>query len=205
MVKILCASQEYLQWDIFLIFTCNMRKSFGTKPVLEWLDDNKWKMHFPNWDTYYLFSAEINKKSTTSICFGPISTSLGRSQCYFYWISQNNITSSPFMKMLAVFAWKENQSDVGNISHIHLFGKLCQLSEQSQTELFDLIRNNVVNIIKPEEFDDLIREGIIEHKYHVIQVQLDGLKYLIHTCNSQCLDPDKYGKLICHATNYQKS
>ena len=35
--------------------------------------------------------------------------------------------------------------------------------------------NNVVDIIKPEEVDDLIKEGIIEHKDDVIQVQLDGL------------------------------
>ena len=26
MVKNLCASQEYYQWDIFLTFTCNTRK-----------------------------------------------------------------------------------------------------------------------------------------------------------------------------------
>ena len=68
-----------------------------------------------------------------------------------------NIPSSPFLKMLAVFSCKENQDDVGNISHIHLLGKLCQLSEQSQIELFDLMSNNVVDIIKPEEVDDLIK------------------------------------------------
>ena len=50
--------------------------------------------------------------------------------------------------------------------------------------MFDLIRNNVVGIIKPEEVDDLIKEGIIYHKDDVIQVQLDGLTYLIHTCSS---------------------
>ena len=61
------------------------------------------------------------------------------------------------MNMLAVFSCKEYQSDVENISHIHLLGNLCQLSEQSRTELFDLISNNVVNIIKPEEVDELIK------------------------------------------------
>ena len=55
MVKILCAPQEYFQWDIFLTFTCNMRKHVGTKPIREWLDDKKWTMNFPNWDTYYFF------------------------------------------------------------------------------------------------------------------------------------------------------
>ena len=67
----------------------------------------------------------------------------------------SNSPSSPFLKMISVFSCKEYQADVGNISRICLLGKLCQLSEQSQTELFYLIRNNVVDIIKPEEVDDL--------------------------------------------------
>ena len=76
--------------------------------------------------------------------------------------------------MVAVFYCKEYQSDVGNISRIHLLGKIGQLSEQLRTELFDLIRNNVVDIIKPEEVYDTIKEGIVDHKYYVIQVKLDG-------------------------------
>ena len=68
--------------------------------------------------------------------------------------------------------------------------------------MFDLFSNNIVDIIKPEEVDDLIKEGIIEHKDDVIQVQLDGLTYLIHTCNSLCMVPDKDEKLIFSANNY---
>ena len=102
----------------------------------------------------------------------------------FLLIISINIPSSPFMRILAVFARKEYQADFVNLSHIHLLGNICQLSEQSQTELFDLTRNNVVDIIKPEEVYDLVKYGIIEHKVDVIQVQLDGLTYLIHTCNS---------------------
>ena len=73
-----------------------------------------------------------------------------------------------------------------------MLGKLRQLSEQSQTELFDFISNNVVGIIKSEEVDDQTKEEIIEYKDDVIQVQLDGLIYLIHMCNYRCLVPDKY-------------
>ena len=41
MVKNLCSSQEYYEWDVFLTFTCNMRKHFGTRPIREWLDNDK--------------------------------------------------------------------------------------------------------------------------------------------------------------------
>ena len=71
--------------------------------------------------------------------------------------------------------------------------------------MFDLIRNNFVDIIKPEEVDDLIKEVIIDHKDYLIQVQLDGLTHPIHTCNSCCLVPNKDGKLIFRTANYHKS
>ena len=95
--------------------------------------------------------------------------------------------------MLEVFAHKKYQTYVGNISHIYSLRNLFQLSEQSWIELFGLIKNNVVDIIEAETVNDLIKEGIIEHNNDVIQVQLNGLTYLIHTCNSQFLVHDKDG------------
>ena len=95
-----------------------------------------------------------------------------------------NSSSRPFLKLLAVFYRKEYQYKSGNITPIHLLGKNCQLSEHSRTEVFDLIRNNIVYIIKPEEVDDLIKEGNINKKAGVIQMQPDELIYLIHTWNS---------------------
>ena len=32
----------------FLIFTCNMRKHFGTKPIKIWVDSGEWKKNIPN-------------------------------------------------------------------------------------------------------------------------------------------------------------
>ena len=62
-VKILCASQEYFQWDIFLTFTCNSRKHLGTKPIREWLCDNEQTMNFTNWDTYYFCQQQQIKRA----------------------------------------------------------------------------------------------------------------------------------------------
>ena len=71
--------------------------------------------------------------------------------------------------------------------------------------MFDLITNIVLDIIKSLEVDDLIQEGIIDHKDDDIKVQLYGLTLLVHTFNYVCLAPNKYGKLICRATNDRKS
>ena len=106
-------------------------------------------MHFPNWDTNYFFKQQEIKRAlnqSASVLFLRVWEEV--SAIFIDYLS--NITSSLFLKMLVVFVRKEYQADVGNISYIHLLGKFCQLSEQSRTELFDLIRNNVVGIIKPE-------------------------------------------------------
>ena len=69
----------------------------------------------------------------------------------------------------------------------------------------DLIRNNVIDIIKPEEVESLIDEGYLKDEGELIEVLNDGSSVLAHTCNARCLVPDKDGNLICRATNYQKS
>ena len=70
MVKNLCASQEYFQWNIFLTFICNMRKVFGEKLIREWLDDNEWTMNFPNWDTYSFFHQKEIKRALYQSALG---------------------------------------------------------------------------------------------------------------------------------------
>lgn len=183
MVRNLCSSQEYFQWDVFLTFTCNMRKHFGTRPICEWLDNFEWTNNYPHWDTYTAFQQqEITRALHQSASGLFLRVWEEVSAIFINYLS--NSPSSPFPNMLATFARKEYQADVGNLSHIHLLGKLDSLTEHGKEELFDLIRNNVIDIIKPHEVDSLIEEGLIEYKDDVATVLIDGQTYLIHTCNS---------------------
>ena len=59
----------------------------------------------------------------------------------------SNSPSIHFLKKIAVYDSKEYQSDVGNLLHIHLLGKIHHFSEQSRAELFDFIRKNTIDII----------------------------------------------------------
>ena len=47
-IKNLMSSQKYHCFDMFLTFTCNTKKHFGTKPIKEWIDDNAWKRNIPD-------------------------------------------------------------------------------------------------------------------------------------------------------------
>ena len=57
MVRNLCMSQKYVQWDHFLTHTCNMKTHFGTAPVKNWMDGNEWKKNFPGY-----FNLEYDQK-----------------------------------------------------------------------------------------------------------------------------------------------
>ena len=89
----------------------------GKKPILEWLDDNKWTTHFPNWDTYSFFQQQEIKTALHQYALG-LFLRVWEEVSTIFIGDISNIPASPFMKMLAVFARKEYQAEVGNILHI---------------------------------------------------------------------------------------
>ena len=50
--------------------------------------------------------------------------------------------------------------------------------------LHEFVCNNIINIIKSNEINVLIKECIIKNKDNVIEVQTDGITYLIHMYNA---------------------
>ena len=89
-------------------------------------------MNFPNWDTYSFFQQQEIKRALHQSASGLFLRVWEQFSAILidYLI---NSPLSPFLKMLELFDFKEYQSDVGNISHIPLLGKLCQLSEHLRT------------------------------------------------------------------------
>lgn len=204
MVKNLCSSIEYFEWDVFLTFTCNMRKHFGTRPIREWLDSKEWVKGFPRWKYYTEFQQdEISRAMMQSASGLFLRVWEEVSAIFIDYLS--NSSSSPFKKMIAFFARKEYQASIGNLSHIHMLGKIKDMTEDSREFLYDLIRNNVVDLIKPEEVPGLIEEGYIASRYDIPEIQRDQETYLKHDCDSRCLVYNAQGELVCRATNYQNS
>ena len=85
-------------------------------------------MHFPNCDTYFFFKQQEIKRAlnqSASVLFLRVWEELSA----IFIDYPRNIPSSAFINILVVFSCKEYQDEVGNLSHIHLLGKLFQLSE----------------------------------------------------------------------------
>lgn len=118
-VKNLCASQKYHPMTFFLTFTCNQSMHFGIRHIKNWIDSNKWHIHFKGYD-YLNFSEQEEIKNSMSQAAAPL---LLRN-----WMEVRKILIdylydsplSPYAPVQAIFARDEYQGDAGNLPHIHM-------------------------------------------------------------------------------------
>ena len=107
--------------------------------------------------------------------------------------------SSPYKKLSAIFARKEYQVKQGNLSHAHMMIQLNwdEMSPDEKAFVDDLIRAGIFDIVRSDEVDDLINEGIFENEDDIIEVIGNAEKFLPHRCNDTCLVRRADGTLQC--------
>ena len=91
------------------------------------------------------------------------------------------------------------------MSHIHFLSKLPNMSNKSHEKLFNIVRNNVIDIIRPNKIDSLINKDYVKFKECSNNITEDCRMCLRYICNAYHLVPDENGNLICRAINYVKS
>ena len=99
----------------------------------------------------------------------------------------SNSSSRPFNRLIETFTSKEHQADEGNLCYVHLIVKI--LSFQDKNKLFELAQNDDIDIIKPDEIDNVLAKGVIHHKDDSIEFQIDVVACLNHHWHSSCLVP----------------
>ena len=119
MIKNLMSSQKYHLFDFFVTYTCNMKKHFGTKPIKEWIDDDKWTKHFPNYDT-------LTEKEKTEIreslqqAAAPLLLRAWNKSCRIFMDYLKTSPSSPFKRVESIFTHHEFQNrSHGNLPGLH--------------------------------------------------------------------------------------
>ena len=188
MVRNLCFSQKYAPWDNFLTYTCNQRTHFGTAPIKTWIDDGLWKKHYPGFN-------DLEPDEKKEIEEAMVESSAGMllrvwEETFLLFIEYLcKSTTSPFRKVNAIFARKEYQSSKGNLSHAHMM--ICLMwelmNEDKRTFVNDLIRASIFDIVRPDEIDRFMEDGIFTHREDVANVYENAMKFLPHVCNNACL------------------
>ena len=97
--------------------------------------------------------------------------------------------TSPFHPMRSMFARDEYQNTIGNLSHIHMMVEMDveSMSEKQKDVLEELIRAYVCDIVRDEDLEKLIDEGIIKSIDDVISIEKDASFFLPHKCFMRCL------------------
>ena len=101
--------------------------------------------------------------------------------------------------MTAIFARKEYQKDKGNLSHSHLMIRLdwSLMSDIESAFVDDLIRASICDIVRPDEVDKFVEEGVFTNEHDLFQVYEHAETYLPHRCNDRCIVKNEDGTLRC--------
>ena len=101
--------------------------------------------------------------------------------------------------------WRfEFQDSVGNLPHIHA---LIWLRDGEALDITrDRIRGSILELIRPEEVDPLIQEGLLSCAEEVMDVKALASRLLVHICNSRCKRRVGMndGELVCRVTDNER-
>ena len=94
----------------------------------------------------------------------------------------------PYAPVNAMFARDEYQSDVGNLPHIHMMLSMDfeHLSDDQRKKIDDLIRASICDIVRTDEVQHLIDDGIFTDTKDYEEMQKDAGNILPHICNARC-------------------
>lgn len=194
----LCASLGYFEWDFFLTFTCNQKKHFGTSIIKEWIDSNNWKDEYPDYENMSNAHQNEIESALNQSSQGLLLRSWEEVSSLFIDLLKNS-NKSPFFKTFALFARKEYQKDVGNLSHTHAMLKVnwesLSITEREFVHL--LIRASICDVIRSDEVSHFIDENLIESHDDIQFIRDDVKRFLSHKCDSRCLVPTSTGKMRC--------
>ena len=209
MVKNLCSSQKYHKMDLFLTFTCNQKEHFGIKHIREWIDSQEWQNHFIGFKSLFEHEKiEIKNALEQSSSGLFLRNWMEVRELFLDYLLQSK--SSPLHNVSDLFARDEYQSDSGNLPHIHSMCKIDwdKLTNAQKSELDDLVRASIIDIIRYDEIDAMIEKGIFTSFNDIFDIQEKARIILPHFCNKRCMRRISVGdgpeSFVCRKPNNVK-
>ena len=173
--------------DFFDTYTCNQLRHFGVKNIKQWIDSNEWKECYEGFDLLDSSSKAEVKEAITQASLTLLLQNWQEVSKLFIDYLQKSPTS-PFRRVGGIFVRYEYQKDIGNLSHIHLIlqVKRNELSEEENKFINDLIPASIGEVVRPQEVETFIEEGIFRSHEDWLLMQEDAEKFLPHICNKRC-------------------
>ncbi len=102
----------------------------------------------------------------------------------------------PLTEVLKLFSRDEYQTEVGNLSHMHMLVTLVKdySSPEGRKAIQKLVRGFVDDIVCDDEVEQLIEEGILDDYNDYHDMKDDARSFLPHTHSSRCMRRTGAGK-----------
>ena len=188
-VRNLCASQAETPMTLFLTLTCNQSKHFGIRRIKSWIDSDEILQH---WDSKTMEIDDQEKKELRKAIHQAAPTLL-----LCNWMETRSILmlyiakspENPLGHVIKMFWRDEFQDNVGNLPHVHALLCLKETMDTNEGREFlqNLIRASIGDIVREDEVDEYVQEGILESYDDYIDMMMDASTILQHKCSKQCM------------------
>jgi hypothetical protein len=91
----------------------------------------------------------------------------------------------PLGKVEDIWWRHEYQTAKANLSHIHALIRLAET--ESETDILDRIRGMIGDLIRPEEAEQFIAEGVLKDMDDYFETREMARTVLRHSCTERCL------------------
>ena len=187
MVLNLSSSQKYVKYTWFLTFTANHSEHPGLSHLHQWKISMNWTSAIPNYNNLsYDEKSEISKAMEEA--YGV--------HVFDHWHTVKRLLLLHIKQHLtilgtitAIFARDEYQATAGNLCHNHLILAIDEvtINNDSQIYIYDLIRSSAMEIIKTDDMERLLENGLLKKTGEVSHYTKLAETILSHKCNARCM------------------
>ena len=185
-VRNLCASQLYHHMHFFKTLTVNQRMHFGISPLKRWTDSDDWKNNFDWHNLTTERQDELKQAISQASATLTLRNWLEVRKLFVDWLIGSE--DSPYAPVDAVFVRDEFQDKRGNLPHIHMLISIDfdKVTEAQQDRIDDLIRADIGSIVRSDEVQHLIDDGILKSNEDWKELNVLSDEILPHRCTPRC-------------------
>jgi hypothetical protein len=198
MVNRLCAAIAKETPQYFYTHTTNQREHFGLAKLKQWLDSDEIVDQFCIGSKATMMTQDDIRQSILSgSAVFMLRQWMEISMIYMQYIAHSD--ERPLGKVKKIWWRHEYQDTMGNLSHIH---SLIWLDDgESEAVTLDRIRGSTTDLIRAQELDSRIQEGLIADEREAIHITNEATRILKHTCTARCKKLMSNGQLTCRVDN----